>query len=171
MPATRRPARLACIATLLAIAALAPFARAQSERKPEPFATVGPQQPLTPAQASAIAAKRAADPGTHLSPSAPVAGAKLAGAPPSAPASAPVGVSAGATVSPAKLLQATSPVSGGAKPGSWRSATSRLGAIPRPEWPAAWTPAKPADVTISRPLPGKDVSSPARPAESPGGAH
>ena len=171
MSATHRPASLACIAISLAIATLAPFARAQSDSKLEHFTTIGPQQPLTPTQVSAIAAKRAADPGSQLPPRVAVAAAKLDGAPPSAPAGAPgVGSGGAAPARPAKLLPGTSPWSPGAKPGSWRSATSRLGTIPRPEWPAAWAPAKPADVTISRPLPKKDVSSPARLVESSGGA-
>ena len=164
MPAIPRLVRTS-ITVLLAAASLASAALAQE--KPAPVSTVGPPASLSAEQTLALQAKRAADPGLRQ-PLLPISRPeKLVGSP-RLVSRVVFSTPEGMTSVPGKPWNISSSRCAPVGRESWKSLSSVLGPIPRPEWSARWSPAKPADVTISRPLRQTDATSPS--SAKPGSA-
>jgi hypothetical protein len=130
------PARWVCLGWWIAVLVLSSPAHALDGAKRESPPLVGPQVQLSPEQLAAIRAKRDADPSVRRPPVADLRAAKPTGPLP-AQADRPF---PNVALSSAPARQKTI---------VWPS----LGPIPRPSWTEPWLPKKPADVTISRPLP------------------
>lgn len=150
MSAIRVPARWVCLSCWIFVLVLSPPAHALDGAKRQSVPLVGPAVQLSAEQLAAIQAKRNADPSVQRAPEADARAVKPTRPQPPPPDRALSNV----TLSPAPVRQKTI---------VWPS----LGPIPRPSWTAPWLPQKPADVTISRPLP---PASGAGPAPSAGAA-
>jgi hypothetical protein len=123
----------------------------QARKNTESASRIGLPVPLSGEQMLAIQAKRAADPGTRMTPAPAVRVEKLAGVPPGRSARVSPSAAIGVAVAPGKPYPTADHSNAPTSLRSWRSFAARLGPIPRPEWSAPWMPAKPADLTVSRP--------------------
>lgn len=166
MSTTPRLAQTFCLAILLVAAAFVPAARSEAAKNTESASRIGPPVPLSAEQVLAIQAKRVADPGTLRPRSAPPV-EKLAGLPPAATARVSPIAAPGGAAQPGKPHPTTDRAL--MSFASWRSFAARLGPIPRPEWSTPGMPAKPADITVSRPRSPADATSRAPAPVTPGG--